>query len=253
MSFIQKILKCRILKHGIIAVVSIFIVLFLVSIYLKAYTHHGEEIYTPSFKGMQLEEAQQLAAEKHVKIVVIDSVFEAYAQPGAVIDQTPKANFQVKEGRTIFVTIKARGQKIVTMPDLRSISLIQARSEIETANLKIGQITYKASQYNDLVIEQKLNGEIIAPGTEIPAGTRIDLIVGKKQGVVAVVPDLKGLTRSDAEFKAAENSLNIGNVFYDDNVITTEDSATAVVYKQSVNPGIEVEYGAEVDIWLKVE
>jgi len=247
---ILNIFKSPILKNLILAIVLVFVVLIILSLYLKSYTHHGKEIFTPSFKGMNIAEAQELANEKDLKIVIIDSLYSDYANPGEVMDQTPKANFKVKKGRTIFVTIRAYSQKMVKMPFVIARSLIQARSMIETAGLRIGQITYVKSD-QEYVKQQLYQGKEIEEGIEIPEGSVIDLVVGSKQGSVAYVPDLLNLTEKDASFKLAEYSLNIGNIIYDQNVITKADSLNATVYKQSINKDITVEPGTKIDIWLK--
>lgn len=252
-NFFVKILKSKIFINLVLASVLAVLVLFGVNIYLKSYTKHGQNIFTPSFTGLNLQEAQKLADDKNIKISVIDSVYEGYGEPGTVIDQTPKSNFMIKEGRNIFLIIKAKGQKMVTMPNLHSVSLIQARSEIESNSLKIGKIKYQPSKFNDLVIEQKVNGKIIETGTTLPAGTKIDLIVGEEQGAEAVVPKLLGLTEDNSTFKLAEYSLNIGDVHYDNTVLTKRDSVQSVVYKQSINYDVTVKYGTEIDIWLTVE
>ncbi len=253
MSFIKNFFKNKIVKNLIGAFLFVFVIIVIVSFYLKVYTHHSERIFTPSFNGLTVEQAQKLAAQKDVRVNVIDSVYDAFGEPGTVIEQTPKTNFLIKDGRTIFLTIKAKNKKMIVMPNLNSVSLIQARSEIESAGLKIGRIKYTPSQYNDLVMEQQINGKTIDAGTKVPAGTEIDLVVGQRGGTQASVPVLIGLTLDDANFKAAEYSLNIGNVFYDNSVITARDSAIAVVYKQSLQEGTTVSYGANIDIWLTVK
>ncbi len=210
-------------------------------------------MFTPSFTGLTIEEAEELAEAKKLKITIIDSVYESYSKPGTVIDQTPKPNLMIKKGRNIFLTIKARGQKIVSMPDLIYGSLIQARSLIESNSLRIGNITYRPSKFNDCVIEQLVDGEIIYAGDKLPAGSRIDLIVGSQNGGNAVVPDLVGLSQSEAEFKAAEYSLNIGETIFDESVITSEDSVKAVIWKQSVKRNSSVSPGTSIDLWLSTE
>lgn len=251
MSIIKNFFKNKIVKNLFWAIMLIIFVIIIVSFYLKAYTHHSQKIFTPSFKGLTLEQAKDLAKDKSIKVLVIDSVYEAYGKPGTIIEQTPKSNFMIKGGRTIFLTEKAMNKKMVQMPNLSSVSLIQARSEIENVGLKIGRIKYIPSQYNDMIIEQQIKGVTIESGKEIPVGTEIDLVVGQAGGTEAVVPDLESLTLDQANFKAAEYSLNIGNVNYDNNIITSRDSALATVYKQSINEGSIVAYGANIEIWLK--
>ena len=253
-NFITKILKSKILISLVLVTILGFTFILISSLYLKSYTHHGKKIFTPSFKGLNIQQAQDLANEKEVKIEIIDSVYNAYGAPGTVIDQTPKSNFMIKKGRNIFIVIKARGQKMVKMPDLRAKSLIQARSLLETAGLMVGQISFKRSPNQPhLVLDEKVNGVHIDVGTELKAGTKIDLVVGEESGAFAVVPDFIGLNRNSAIFKAAENYLNIGTVIFDNSVVSAQDTFEAVVYKQSVNKGIKTDYGHKINIWLTTD
>lgn len=248
---ILNILKSRILKNLVLAVVLVFVVLIILSLYLRTYTHHSEKIFTPSFKGMNITEAEQLAKDKNLKIVVIDSLYSEYVDPGEIMDQTPKSNFLVKSGRTIFVTIRAYSRQMTKMPNVVYSSLIQARAILENKGLRIGHIEYRKSQYNDVVLEQLYNGKIIEKGVELPESSYITLVVGSKEGTKAYVPELIGLTEKKASYRVAEYSINLGNIFYDNTVITKADSINATVYRQSINKGVSVAPGTEVDIWLK--
>ncbi|MBN2663692.1 MAG: PASTA domain-containing protein [Bacteroidales bacterium] len=248
-NFITKILKSKIvISLAVIGVLSLVLILSS-SIYLKKVTHHGKIIFTPSFKGLTSEEASELATEKDIKIEIIDSVYISFAEPGTIVDQTPKANFMIKRGRTIFIVVKAKGQKIVEVPNLSAQSLTQARSVLESAGLMVGIITFKNSPNNHrLILEQSID-----PGTEVVAGTKVDLVVGEESGHYAVVPNLDGLSLNDAIFKAAENNLNIGNIVYDNTVISAQDTFLSVVWKQSINAGVKTDYGHDVNIWLTVD
>jgi len=250
-NFFLKIFKSKILRSIIAVILLSFLILIIVSLNLRIFTHHGQKLFTPSFKGLTVEEALKLADEKDIKILVIDSVYESYGDAGTVIDQTPQANFMIKEGRTIFVTIKAKGQKLIKLPNL-SGSLIQVRSLIETAGLKIGKITFVKSEYNNFVLDYSINGENIAAQTLIPVGTKIDLVVGQEEGTEAIVPKFIGLKSTEVAYKAAEYSLNIGELNFDNSVVSAKDTAMAVVWKQSVKPMTVVEYGLEIDLWLSI-
>ncbi len=253
-NFFSKIFKSKIFINLVIVSLLGLLLIFLSSVYLKIYTNHGQKMFTPSFKGLNIEEAKKLADDKDIKIEIIDSVYNAYGDPGTVIEQTPMANFMIKKGRTIFIVIKAKGEKIVEMPDLYAQSLIQARSLLETAGLSVGEITFKPTNNEaHLVLNWTHKGKYIEPGTKIPAGSKIDLVVAEEKGAVAVVPDLIGLSLNTATFKAAENYLNIGSINYDNTVISSKDTAEAVVWKQSINSGISTDYGQKISIWLTTD
>jgi len=248
-NFIVKILKSKLVISIVAIAVLSFILIIGSSIYLKKTTQHGKTFFTPSFKGLTIEEAQDLATEKNVKIEIIDSVYIAFAEPGTIVDQTPQANFMVKKGRTIFVVIKTKGQQIVEVPNLSAQSLTQARSLLETAGLLVGTISFKTSPNNHRLIL----GQSIAAGTQVDAGTKVDLTVGEEAGHYAVVPNLKDLNLNAATFKAAENNLNIGIVVYDASVVSAQDSFESVIWKQSINPNVKTDYGHTINIWLTAD
>ena len=140
---------------------------------------------------------------------------------------------------------------MVKMPNLKDLPLVQAKSKLQAAGLMVGSLIYKPG-YKNLVLSQQYKANYIAPGTEIPAHSKIDLVVGRgEEGENrTIVPDLTGLTLTNASFMAAEKSLNIGLVHYDAAIRTLNDSLTAIVDKQSPQPNTEVAFGAKVELWL---
>ncbi len=161
--------------------IFITVVLVGVSIYLRIYTRHGQTILTPEFRGMTLEQAEKIAHQKHLNLVVIDSIYEGVGQPGTIVDQTPPTNFHVKKGRSIFVTIKALTPKLIAVPDVTQNSLIQADYDLRRVGFKLGKIKYETSyNFDNLVLAMLYNGDTLKPGTKLPIGSKIDLIVAKR-------------------------------------------------------------------------
>lgn len=257
-SFIKNFLSFFISKKFFINIaiaVGIFILIIVfTTIFLKTYTNHGQQFYTPDFAGLTIEQSLELADDKNVRIEIIDSVFDAPGKRGTIVDQTPPPDFLIKENRTIFLTLKAFTPKRVEMPDLRNISLVQAKSEIETYGLLISKLEYKSSKFENLVIDQMVENERVLPGTVIDVGTEITLVIGKTdKNTKTAVPDLKGLTKNEATLLAAENALNIGTVIFDASVTTSLDSITAKVWKHSPYKNKELSLGSEIDIWLTLD
>jgi len=89
----------------------------------------------------------------------------------------------------------------------------------------------------------------------IEKGTKIDLVLGAGTDTDAFssVPDLIGLTRYDAAFLAAENSLNIGSCMYDDDINTEQDSTEARIWKQSPTPNTMQRPGQQIDLWFTLD
>ncbi len=242
------------LKHLGLSVLVIFGLLFGVFQSLNVITHHGEGLSVPDFTGKTLKQAIEDANESDLKIEVNDSVYNAPGKKGTIIAQTPPPDFKVKKGRTIHVVIKTFNPERITMPDFTGVSLIQAKADIETYGLKIGKLQYIPDIATNNVLEQMYNGRPIAPGTQIEKNSRIDLVLGMgESNEEAIVPDLQGLTRSDAIQKATDNSLNIGALVFDETVLTTEDSTMAKVWKQTPVKNYQTTMGAIIDLWLTLD
>lgn len=149
---------------------------------LNIYTRHNESISVPNVKGLRVKDAATFLASSGLKYEVVDSVFKRGGTPGAVLEQIPKASSQVKSGRTVFLTVQATGQQMVTMPDLNDYSQRQAVSLLESLGFADVQIVPVASEYKDLVISLEYKGATVSKGQKIPQGALLRLYVGNGLG-----------------------------------------------------------------------
>ena len=141
-------------------------------------THHGKEVPAPDLVGQTIED---VALIDDFEIMYSDSIFSPDVAAGTILSQDPSAGTNVKKGRKIYVTIATSVPPQVEMPNLLDLSLRQAGNLLKTNDLKLGQVIYKASKYNNVVLEQRYKGRIIAAGAKIPYQSEITLIVGKAQ------------------------------------------------------------------------
>lgn len=252
LQFLKFFISKKFLINIVLAGTFVLVVIFGTLLYLRSFTNHGKQFFTPNFEGLTVAEAQQLAKQKKIRIKIIDSVFEAYGERGTIVDQTPTFNFMIKKGRTVFLTKKTDKAPKIAMPNLINESIITAKSVIETNNLKIGNLEYRDSKFENLVLEQKINGEPVVAGTFIETGTTIDLVVGRveEEGTQTSVPNLIGLTKDEASMQAAEKYLNLGVAIYDETVVNKQDTINAVIWKHSPKKNRKADLGDEIDIWL---
>lgn len=214
---------------GIVAVLVLLATLGVAS--LNAYTQHGQTITVPDLSGKKLSDVKRLLESRKLEFQVIDSAYSAKVKPLSVIDQNPRAGSKVKEQRTIYLTVNALNPPKVKMPDLRDASLKQAQLELESYGLRIGKLSYKPDLALNAVLDQQVNGRSIAAGTMIAKGSRIDLVVGDGLGQTDIeIPNLVGLTLTEAKFVLDGVGLNLGAVVPDNTVDGNE--ADAIVYKQ---------------------
>jgi eukaryotic-like serine/threonine-protein kinase len=244
----------------VLANISLVILLFIVFSYfsllfLKIYTHHGQSIVVPSYKGLSNKEVVILSKKKNLRYQVIDSVYIFDAVPGSVIEQYPSAGDRVKQKRIIYITIASVTPEIAPVPKVIDVSLREAQSRLENSGFKIGLVTYRPSEFYNLVLEQRFQNKTLPVGTKLPKGTSIDLVVGKGlSGELTSVPSLFGLTLDDARSRLYDLNLNTGALIYDNTVITSYDSMNARIWKQSPDSKVtSVEQGTSFDLWLTNE
>ena len=124
-----------------------------------------------------------------------------------------------------------------------------AEAVLRSAQLVRGRIMYKRSPNYHLLMEIRYNGRIITPGTRVPKGSTIDLVVGDGAGPRDfVVSSFLGLTYDNALLRLANLSLHLGSVQIPDDVDTT--GIDVFVIKQYPIPGDSVSIGDPVDLWI---
>jgi len=250
------LLNKTIWKHvGIITGISI-VLLILVFSFLNIYTHHGQSRPLPDFTGLTEVQLQSLIKKSKVRYTIIDSVHIDYAPRGVVIEQVPKAGEHVKKNRLVFLTINAWTEEQVAVPNLIDYSLRNAKVILESFGLTVGDLVYIPSEYTNLVLGQHYKGKPVQPGTLVPKGTTIDLLIGRGlSSETTSVPSLIGLDLTNARRMAQGVYLNIGATIFDEEIKTSGDSIKAFVWKQSppAAPGFFLNLGASIDVWLTLD
>jgi beta-lactam-binding protein with PASTA domain len=224
---------------------------FILTAWLNHFTHHGETIPVPDIRGQKISKLDGILAEHHFHYKIVDSLYDGARPPGVVIDQDPAPKSMVKENRTIYLTINSTQPPDVKMPDLVDVSFRQAESILQSYGLVTGEVTYRSDLAKNAVLEQLYKNEKIKAGTMIPKGSMIDLVLGDGLGGnETMIPDLTGLTKSEAWSLLKRSSLNIGLTTYDTG---TKDTTNAKIYRQypAADEGSTLNPGDNVDIYLR--
>jgi len=248
--FIIEFFKSRIFIRNIIAIVlSLLIMFFLVLQALKIFTHHGESLTVPDFKGYTIQEVEKICKEKKLRYLIIDSMYVPDAVFFTVVDQNPKPNSKVKRKRKIYLTLSSDTPPKVKMPDLIDVTLRQAISILQSSGLKVGDLEYIPDIAQNVVLKVKKDGREVKGGTFISKGSQIDLVLGDglSSEKVAVI-SLIGLTYDEAVFALSGIGLNIGAVILNEAV---RDTFSCVVFKQYPEASdVMISQGEAVDVWL---
>lgn len=245
-------LQSRVLVYNLLAIVGLTIaIVFFISTWLNGYTDHGSSLSVPDIRGMRLEKAAAFIMSKNLRYKVADSsIFDLNKPAGTIIEQDPHPNEKVKENRTVYLTITRSTPPGVRMPDLMDVSLKQAEAILKSYGLVRGQLIYIPDMARNSVLGVLVKGDSMAPGTEIPKGTLVDLMLGDGFGNTKIaVPDLFGLHLEEAVFTIKASSLNIGTLIFDESV---KDSSLAKVYRQlpAVGDSSVISLGEPIDLFL---
>ncbi|MCK9562364.1 MAG: PASTA domain-containing protein [Bacteroidales bacterium] len=244
----SRLIKTLALMSGIIVLVFL-----LLKWWLFHYTNHGEQIAVPDFKGLDFMFAQQLATQKKLVLYINDTIYSETIKPGAIAEHTPKHGDMVKENRTIYLTMNATGPILVLMPKAYDVSLRQAQHTLEQSGLQLGRIEYKPDIADNYVFEQRYKNKIIEPGTQIPKGSKISLVVGKgSMDSHVIIPSIIGLTYQQALLALDSLGINYNPIFSENIYETAEDSLNAIVWKQSPNAvnNAEMQLSETLDFWM---
>ena len=217
--------------------------------YLRRYTEHGVEVEVADVRGMVEAEAQPILEGQGLSMVVIDSTYSDKVPFGTIVDQDPKPASHAKHGRMVYVTINATTKRKVTMPNLQDMSYRQAETTLRGMGLVVDSVyDYEPSAYRDLVLDVKSKGVSVQPGTKVPVGTRVRLVVGFGRGTEQVeVPMVVGMTLQEARSLLLSHRLTVGAVAYDE---PAEEGLKQYVYRQTPAAGEKLLEGDMVALRL---
>ena len=170
----------------------------------------GEEIETPDFRNMTLQEAREAAKEYDLNIREGDQVISEDVEKGLIVSQDPEAGSTIKTGSTVTVNI-SNGLGDGSVPDLRGKQQDELSDYLEAAGFTLGTVTTEASEEEEgTVISQDPE-----PGSTAEKGSAINVVVSDGSLAKAIVPYLVGQSLSDAQAALLNAGLTVGSISYD--------------------------------------
>lgn len=237
-------------KNFAIALILHLAIIWGVLRYLASYTQHGQYIVVPDLRGLTIEQAQTKIKNLKLEFVIVDSVFAPEKKRGTVIEQNPSAGINVKENRTLYLTMNAFNPPKVKLPNLLNQSLRQARGMLETYGLEVGNLKYIPHFAKDAVLKVMYRGREVEAGYAVVHGEKLDLVLGDGIGGEKIsLPDFRGMSRQEVLKMLEELSLVPGAEVFDKSV---NDSSNAKVYRQipEWREGAEIQQGRSIDLFF---
>lgn len=217
--------------NAVIAIALAIGVFFIFFQLLDMITKHGDYIKVPDIRGKKIEEAKKLLTAQGFELAVQDSVYYDSLPKLSVVKQSPDANEMVKINRTIYLTVNRANAPLIAIPNFVGQTYRIVQMQMNTLGLKLGDTIFRPDFAVGSVLEQQYLGSEIKPGTKIPIGSKISLVIGGGvQNKDMAVPSLVGLTFGEAKMQLEESGLLLGALVTEGAI---KDTANAYVFKQN--------------------
>ncbi len=180
MSIFQFLKSKSFFKQIAIAVISLFVLFFVLKFWLNINTNHDQKIQVPDLHKMTISEAERKLNELELDYKVIDSASYNPDYPKkSVIEQSPEGGDFVKEKRKIYLTLNPSKYRDITIPNLNGRTKRQAISELQAIGFIVGtEYTYVKDIGKDVVRGLRHDGKIINPNDKLPKNSIIELVLG---------------------------------------------------------------------------
>ncbi len=248
----ENTLRAVLVNTGLAIGIILFLGVTYFYVYLPNSTNHDEQIVVPDLTGRNITTIDSVLGPLQLRYEVGDSSYSADHPPFTILQQFPKPGHLVKENRKIYVSINRSSPPTLPVPNLLesgSGSLANAEAVLRSNELKRGRIIYQHSPFRDLIIEMRMKGHVIEPGSRVPKGSVIDLVVGDGGGPrYFLMGNFIGQPYQNTLLRLGNLSLHLGSVQIPDDVDTT--GIVSYVLKQLPAAGDSVSIGDPVYLWI---
>ncbi|MEA4924368.1 MAG: protein kinase [Syntrophomonadaceae bacterium] len=236
--------KKRKLKPAGIALIAIALLGLLSGVmFMMGGNLFGKEVVVPDIVGMNMAQAEAELDKLCLVMNVIAKQNDPNVEKDLIISQDPGKDRKVKAGRQIDVVVSA-GSEQVKVPNIVGVTVKEATTRLANKGLNLGtpQEVYDEKYEAGIIISQDPLAD-----TNVDAGTNVAVVVSKGKSPNKIsMPDLKGLSLTDATKKLQDNKLVLGQVSRQ----TSNNYFKDQVSNQDTAPGVLVDEGTTVNITL---
>lgn len=199
------------IKGVIIAAVIAMIIFGGLALYNGYVSSQPKEEIVPDFVGLTVAEANTLNNGRFE--FKYENRYSDEFKVDTIIDQTPEASSKkIKEGSTITLIVNSADSEVAVPYMGVSGDVDTVVNKLKEVNL-VPQILYVNSEKE----EQSVDSIFPAVGTKVPIGSTVYVMVSKGPLYEGIdMPDIKGLTLSEAQAKLEELGFKNIKVAYDE-------------------------------------
>ena len=238
-------------SSGFNPIIASGVLVIIMAIVTFAIMNGGRKEYiVPDLMNKTLEEAWVIVADTEFTIDeegIVYEVSEEYEE-GKIMHQNPGANQSVKKNKKIQLTISSgTTEGNISVPDVLNSDFAEAKELIESKGLKCQIIEEESSDFelNRVMSQSPKSGTKVTQGYTVILHVCTKVIETEEK---VLVPDLKNMTRADAEKALEALGLIIGNTKKQ-----LTDAEPGKVISQEPKANAEVVKGTSVDIVISEE
>ncbi|MGP6172790.1 Stk1 family PASTA domain-containing Ser/Thr kinase [Corynebacterium sp. A21] len=193
-----------------------------------------------------IDSLRPLLAERTLNLEVGEPSYSNDIAEGGVVKLSPGPGEQVPTESTVSVSL-SQGPAPVSIPSVAGLSAEEARDALEQAGLSVSEVT---EHFDEKHPAGTATGSQPAAGESVTRGTPVTLTVSNS----IVVPDVKGLTRAEAEKKLQDVGLSVSAASTDsDEVADSADEVIAISpakgkYVDPANPSVTLTLPGKVKV-----
>ncbi|MDD5748865.1 MAG: Stk1 family PASTA domain-containing Ser/Thr kinase [Actinomycetota bacterium] len=186
-------------RRGLLWTIVILLILLGIGAAIYALVNGTKGIVVPNLVGQTEQQAKETLEEKGLELSVVKRVIDIQKPSGVIISQDPTAGEKIQKGERVEVVV-SKGTEQATVPDCRGLSQSEAAARLESAGLRIGNVTY---DYNQTIAKDKVCSQNPEPGAKAAKGSEVDLVISKGPEM-SMVPSVVGLDMETAKSKIEE-------------------------------------------------
>ena len=125
-------------------------------------------ITVPKVVGLKQDQAERLLSDKSLRIEKIEYKWDEKKPEGIILGQSPEENSQLGDNGAVNIIINKKEEKNVALPDLKGVTLAEARKKLEELKLKVEVREEDSDKNKDTVIGMSPNAnDTITEGSTV--------------------------------------------------------------------------------------
>lgn len=201
----------------------------------------GKPVRVPDLVGKDVVEVLFMLTDLGLNTKLGGAEYSADMPANHVVFQEPKPGDEIKKDRDVRI-ILSKGPKNIDVPNLKGVSLSQARILLEENGLCVGT---RSTIYSDRVRKDEIVAHSPAGGRTLSRGSCVDILVSRGARPAAYkMPDLNGRPLEETMLLFESVDLKLGRV----RPVSYKNRPWNSIVEQEPLPGHRVMEGFRVDL-----